>query len=176
MKPPTTTTSISSTAYLEKALAASPSTFALSYRLRIDSLPPTTDSTRFALLNEILLDNDVSGQRSRVYVTLNEVAGSVRLQYGDWNAALPGYEYYEISMGTLPLTTWETITIRVDLAAKEIVGTGSFVGGEVRIPLDARAKGRMAPVPLIVRVGTTYANAAPVDWRIFVDDYVLTRP
>lgn len=168
--------SVISSAYLEKTLAASPAIFTVAYRIRADALPPTADGTRFMLLNEVELDNGPPGQKSRVFVTVNEIAGAVLLQYADWNSQLVAYDYYERSMGSLPLGQWQSVRITVDTGAKAVSGTASFLAGAVSVPIDARAKGRMSPAALTARVGATYSNAAPQEWRVVVDDYALTTP
>lgn len=167
------TPDIRSTAYLERFIDAKPDKVTLSYRLRVESLPPTIDGEHFVLLQELFI-GPVDGRHGRVFVTLNEIAGLLRVEYGDRNTdAASGYDFIEQSIGAFPLGQWVTVSITVDAIAQTVTATTSFSTGTSSVPLEAEMRSHMVRGPLTARVGATYANAVPEGWSIEVDDYVL---
>lgn len=163
---------VTGTGYLEKSFTSTPTKIVQTYKVRVTSLPPTNDGTRFTALNELNIGSITSP--NRVFVTLNEIAGTARIEYGDYDT--DHYDFYEASIGTMPLGSFETFTITVNLNDKTVSATTSFVGTPVNVPLADSAKTRLMPAAFRARCGPSYANAAPQAWHIELDDYVLTTP
>lgn len=165
---------IRSVGYLERFIDANPEKVTLSYRLRVDSLPATTNYERFVFLQQLYI-GQMNGAHGRVFVTLNEIAGELRLQYGDRNPGSPiGYDFTEESIGDkFPLGKWETVSITIDANAKTVTATSSFSTGTLSLPLPPAAREHMVRGPLTARVGASHANPVPGGWRVEIDDYVL---
>lgn len=165
---------VTGTGYLEKTFTSTPTKIVQTYKVRVASLPPTNDGTRFTVLNELNIGPITTA--NRVFITLNEIAGTARIEYGDYNTGSAQYDFYEASIAPMPLGSFETFTITVNMNDKSVVATTSFTMNPIDVPLSQAAKDRLVPAAFRARCGPTYANASPQAWHIELDDYVLTTP